>query len=207
MADVFFRVADGVLVESLGESVVVYVPGSQHALHLEGDVADALRCVSGHGVLSREHCDAAGALVEMGVVVPSHVQEQAGIGRRPLLLGASAAAASAIAALSLPSVAAASSEVVLQGDWRISGGPIFFRLSRTTYSFLPQVAFDMDLEEFNYSRLTIGGQSVPVYPPMDPTLPEVEWADAATNFPGLTGAITGTFTVDNQDYTAIFTPA
>jgi hypothetical protein len=213
VSEVYFVLAEGVLVESVGESVVVCVPGQYQAIRVDGDTAEAVKAISRQGVVTGDPHGSLAALVDAGVLRVSGTPRTGIVGRRSLLVGGSAGVASAIAALSLPAAAAALSPVVeepdaddaLIGDWRVEGGPLFFRLSRTTYPFLPAVEFDDELEAYNYSRLAFTGQTVPVYPPFG--LPQVEWATDPSSFPGLTGEIMGTFTVDNQLYTVIFRPA
>jgi len=153
------------------------------------------------------------ALIEAGVLRVSDALVPGGVGRRSLLIGGSAGAAIALAGLSLPAAAASSSPVdepaddTLIGEWVIEGGPLYFRLSRATYPFLPAVEF-VELTDsgtvYNYSRLTIGGQSVPIYSFVSQGL--VEWSTDPLDFPGLSGDITGTFSVDNKSYTVTFQP-
>jgi len=96
-------IAQGVLIEKIGEELVVVIPGSHEALRVTGQEALALSEIkSGHVV--NADSPAVLKLAELGVIdVP-------GLSRRGLIKAGAIGAGAGIAVLAMPSVAAASSE-------------------------------------------------------------------------------------------------
>jgi hypothetical protein len=99
----------GVVVEEVGDDLMVMVPGSTEVLSVSGDAADAVRRVqSGSAVVN----DAVVSdLVRMGVIQTS------GLNRRELIKAGAIGAGAGIAVLAMPGVAMASSEDFLAGKW------------------------------------------------------------------------------------------
>jgi len=97
------RIAHGVLIERVGEELVVVVPGSNEAIRVTGETAVTLTHIqSGAQVDTRSI--AMRELLELGVI------EVPGFSRRGLIAAGAVGAGAGIAVLAMPGVAAASSD-------------------------------------------------------------------------------------------------
>ena len=96
------QLVSGVVVEQVGDDVLVVVPGTTEALRLSGEAAKTVLTIqAGESVSSSD--PVVGELVARGVV------EGPGLSRRGLIKAGAIGAGAGIAVLALPSVAAASS--------------------------------------------------------------------------------------------------
>ena len=96
------QLVSGVVVEQVGDDVLVVVPGTTEALCLSGEAAETVLTIqAGQSVSSTD--PVVGELVARGVV------EVPGLSRRGLIRAGAVGAGAGIAVLALPSVAAASS--------------------------------------------------------------------------------------------------
>jgi hypothetical protein len=111
--------APGVVVEEVGNGVLVMVPGSQDVLSLTGPSADVVRSVQS-GVSVAED-SAVAELAGLGVV------EVSGVSRRGLIKAGAIGAGAGIAVLAMPGVAAAASAEL---GTRLVGGEYFFTTSQ-----------------------------------------------------------------------------
>jgi hypothetical protein len=115
-------VCDGLVVEQVGDELLVVVPGQSDVVRLTGEVAEVFQAIrSGHSVTG--HGQIVTTLADLGlVVVPS------GLSRRSLVKAGAVGAGVGIAVLAMPTVAAASSAsvVTLTGgtwSWGLFGDP------------------------------------------------------------------------------------
>jgi hypothetical protein len=115
-------VCDGLVVEQIGDELLVVVPGQSDVVRLTGEVAEVFQAIrSGHSVSG--HGQIVTTLADLGlVVVPS------GLSRRSLVKAGAVGAGVGIAVLAMPTVAAASSAsvVTLTGgtwNWGLFGDP------------------------------------------------------------------------------------
>ena len=98
------RLVSGVVVEVVGDDVLVVVPGTTDALSLSGEAAKTVLTIqAGQSVSSSD--PVVGELVARGVI------EVPGLSRRGLIRAGAVGAGAGIAVFALPSVAAASSPV------------------------------------------------------------------------------------------------
>ena len=141
-------------------------------------------------------------LVDAGIVRSSDAKRNGGVDRRRFLVTTGSLGLGGVAALALPAAAAASSPIELFGRWFTDPSVTFFELSRITYPFLPARAFLGD-STYNYSSLSLSTQDVVVYPFGDDV---ILWGDTSTKFPGLSGTVRGTFTVNSITYIGVFSP-
>jgi hypothetical protein len=98
-------IAPGVIVEMVGNDVVVMVPESAEVIRLSGDAAHTIRAIHA-GDVSVLPSHIVDELLEGGILI-----SQAGMSRRGVLTAGALGAGAGIAALTMPSVAAASSPV------------------------------------------------------------------------------------------------
>ena len=96
-------IAPGVIVEKVGDDVVVMVPESTEVIRLSGDTAQLVRAI--HDGLPVVPSEAVYELIDRGILV-SHT----GMSRRGLITAGAIGAGAGVAALAMPSVAAASSD-------------------------------------------------------------------------------------------------
>ena len=99
-------IAPGVTVENVGDDVVVMVPESTEVIRLSGDAAQLVRAIHA-GDVSVLPSHTVTELLERGILI-----SQAGMSRRGVLTAGAIGAGAGIAALTMPSVAAASSAPV-----------------------------------------------------------------------------------------------
>jgi hypothetical protein len=96
-------IAPGVIVENIGDDVVVMVPGSTEVIKLSGEVAHTIRSIQA-GETSVLPSETVSELVDRGIVV-----SQAGMSRRGLIKAGAIGAGAGIAVMAMPGAAAASS--------------------------------------------------------------------------------------------------
>ncbi len=115
-------IAPGVIVEMVGDDLVVMVPESTEVIRLSGDAAQLVRAI--HDGLPVLPSEAVTELIDRGILV-SHT----GMSRRGLITAGAIGAGAGVAALAMPSVASASSNppqatwsvfTLLSGDTSIS---------------------------------------------------------------------------------------
>lgn len=127
--------APGVLIEELGSETLIVVPGSPDALVLSGDAAHTLRQIcAGRPVESAN--PSVSHLIQLGIV-----QAPSGISRRGVLHAGLVGVGAGIVALTMPTVAAASSHV----EEPTSGG---FAVKYVNYSggSVTVTQFDLGME-------------------------------------------------------------
>jgi hypothetical protein len=95
--------APGVVVEHVGDDVVVLVPGSTEVMKLSGGVAHTIRSIQA-GATSVLPSETVSELVDRGIIV-----SRAGMSRRGLIKAGAIGASAGIAVMAMPGVAAASS--------------------------------------------------------------------------------------------------
>ncbi len=105
------RIAQGVLIEKVGEELVVVIPGRNEALRITGQEALALSEIKSGNTLPVDN-QAVMKLAELGVIdVP-------GLSRRGLIKAGAFGAGAGIAVLAMPGVAVASSDPLDSSDDR-----------------------------------------------------------------------------------------
>jgi len=103
------RIAQGVLIEKVGEELVVVIRGSNEAIRVTGETAVTLTHIqSGAQVDTRS--TAIRELLELGII------EVPGFSRRGLIAAGAVGAGAGIAVLAMPGVAAASSDPLDNSD-------------------------------------------------------------------------------------------
>ena len=108
-----------VLVEDVGDDCLVYVPGTESVVTLSGDTANALRQIQS-GLAVDPTSPSVSELIRLGIV-----QASSPMSRRNVIRAGLIGAGAGVAALSLPSVAAASSDSAggsTSSDTSTSGG-------------------------------------------------------------------------------------
>jgi len=106
-------IAPGVIVENVGDDVVVMLPESTEVIRLSGDAAQLVRAIhNGQLVVPSETVT---ELINRGILV-----SQTGMSRRGLITAGAIGAGAGVAALAMPGVAAAASEPVS------SAAPVLF---------------------------------------------------------------------------------
>ena len=121
----------GVIIEDLGSESAVYIPGVSEVLTLSGDAAAVIRRIrDGESVVGAEAV--VSDLVVRGVIEPAQ-----GMSRRGVVRAGVIGAGAGIAALAMPSVAAASSNVG-QGGGGVSFGVFAFSSTLGGFFFSPQ---------------------------------------------------------------------
>lgn len=116
------RLATGVVVENMGTTVLVMIPGQHDVLTLTGPVADVVSAVVAGNPISEDLQPHTEHLIAAGVLTSP-------LSRRNLLRAGAIGAGAGIAVLSMPSVAAASSPGGGNGD---DDGPSFGIQSSST---------------------------------------------------------------------------
>lgn len=97
-----YTLSRGAVVETMGDTVLVMIPGQSDVVSLTGLSADVVTAVSSGHPVSEEHKAAIEELVRLGIIKST-------VSRRNLFRAGVVGAGAGIAVLSLPSVAAASS--------------------------------------------------------------------------------------------------
>ena len=140
MKNTMLVLAPGVIVENLGSDSAVFVPGVAEVLTLSGDAATVIRRIrNGESVVGAQAV--VSDLVARGVIQPAH-----GMSRRGVVRAGVIGAGAGIAALAMPSVAAASST----GDGGSSGGGVV-----ATFVFVSKEVVSGTPDEF---RVTVKAQ-------------------------------------------------
>jgi len=106
-------IAPGVIVETIGDDVVVMVPESTEVIRLSGDAAQLVRAI--HDGPAVAPTQTVTELINRGILV-----SPTGMSRRGLITAGAIGAGAGITALAMPGVAAASSSSDEPGDGRIA---------------------------------------------------------------------------------------
>jgi hypothetical protein len=147
-------IASGVIIERVGDDLVVFVPGSAETVKLTEPAADAVVAIQAG---QRVDTDTAivSDLVDLGII------EASGISRRGLITAGALGAGTAIAVLSLPTAAAASSGLNLNGRWTtdvLADNPVIrFNINDSTPGGWPTVVPSTD--GTTIGPLTVNGES------------------------------------------------
>jgi hypothetical protein len=203
-----FELVEGVVLEQVGDDLLVVVPGSLETVRLTGDVANTLRAIhSGVAV------DCVGSdindLIKLGVVA-----DRSTVSRRGLIRAGAVGVGAGIAVLAMPSAAAASSGcVALNGLW-FPATPFTFLLAEVNLFGIPSPIFPTrPLPAGEPSALTVdsyGVVPVSVFSD-DGEVGFVMWnfeaaeAPPPPETPNLTTVLEGSFTWGGQCYTVRFT--
>lgn len=157
------KIADGVLVETIGQEVMVMVPGVTEFISLTGDAASLVREVQAGLVASASH-PALAELIDLGILsIPS------GMSRRGLITAGAIGASAGIAVMAMPNVAVAASvqRIAIKGTYKSGTGRFgaywYFEISSESGlgdEFFPQPAPSSNASDI--SPLSIKGVSVPV---------------------------------------------
>jgi hypothetical protein len=193
---------DGVVLEEVGAELLVYLPGKSAVFRLLGEDARFVSALRRGDPLIDYDASNLSSLLDSGIIVSSRETSGNGADRRRFLITAGSLGLGGLATLALPVAAVASSPIELFGRWFADLSVTYFELSRITYPFLPARAFLGD-STYNYSSLALSGQDVVVYPFGDEV---ILWGDSSTKFPGLSGTVRGTFTVNSITYIGVFSP-
>lgn len=212
MGQQMFSLSPRVVTECVGADVVVMLPDSTDVLRLSGEAAGAIRSIeAGEAPVVPEKVLA--DLIDRGVLVTKST-----VSRRGLFKAGSIGAGAGIAVLAMPSVAAASSGIPVDGVWFVFGAT-----PATAYFYV--VGFDFpDVGDSDTtppgtttpSQLLMLGERFPVLSWRSSQATEVDgdniiwtateddtdraWLVIADSAPTLTG----TFTWDGQPYVATF---
>jgi hypothetical protein len=206
-----FELVEGVVLEQVGDDLLVAVPGSLETLRLTGDVANTLRALhSGVAV------DCVGSdindLIKLGVVA-----DRSTVSRRGLIRAGAVGVGAGIAVLAMPSAAAASSRCDrLNGSWA-PGTPFSFFLAEGNQFGIPSPNFpSRPLPDGNPSPLSVDSYGVvPVSAFLDDgVVGAVQWQFGLEDdappppvdimAPDLTIVLEGSFTWGGQCYTVRF---
>lgn len=186
-------VTPGVIVERVGDDLMVIVPGQTDVVSLSGHPVELLLDVkAGRKVDSTD--PALGDLLDLGIV------SAPGLSRRGLIKAGAIGAGAGIAVLAMPSVAAAASggsSGGLTGTYTSAGIPDTYRYVLTSPS--PTTA---ELNA-NPPELSVTGNTVFWSPSFE------RWQVLNVESPGtpLTGNVQGSFTLNGVLYTVTFSPA
>ena len=130
---------EGVIVESLGEELIVLVPGSMEIVRLDGDPANLLRRIMNGEPPSSSDSDSMSLLGQFGLLKSSAVS------RRSVLRAGAVATGAGIALLSFPSAAAASSTGPNSSDNSLPAG----EPGSTTPAVTPEDALVLYVDAMN----------------------------------------------------------
>jgi hypothetical protein len=157
------QIADGVVIETIGEAVMVMVPGATDFISLTGDAARLVREVRA-GLVASPSRPALAELIGLGILaIPP------GMSRRGLIAVGAIGASAGIAVMAMPHVAAAASvqRIAIKGTYKsgrgLYGAYWFFDISTNSGlgdESIPQPAPSNN--ESDISPLLIKGVSVPV---------------------------------------------
>jgi hypothetical protein len=147
-------IAPGVVIEHVGSDVVLLVPGSTEVIKLSGDAAHIIRAIQA-GDVSVLPSESVSELVNLGIFV-----SQAGMSRRGLIKAGAIGAGAGIAAMAMPSVAAASSiePIPLVGYFYPNFANFTFAIGGITESPFPDSTPSDDFDDV--SDLSILGTTV-----------------------------------------------
>jgi len=187
-----FSIAPGVIIENVGDEVVVFTSESAEAIKLSGPVAQTVVAIQA-GKAVDASATGVSDLVELGII------RSAGMSRRGLITAGAVGAGAGIAMLSMPAAAAASSPTGLQvtsAEYELSG--MFGWLFTAQISGLTVVPAQAILT-FTYEGTPYTGNR------NSRPLGTLQWSlDPLLNF---TGDILGSMDVDGEQLTATFVPA
>jgi hypothetical protein len=195
-------IASGVVMEQVGDDLLVFTPKYREAVKLSGSIADTLLAIQAGNPVD-ESSASVSDLTELGII------EAGGLSRRGLITAGAVGAGAGIAMLSMPAAVAASSPAPSQGS---SGSGV--QVSSATYEqqsgpgwvFTVQVSgltgfpVTSDLTvTFNGTEYLVGLLGGP--------LGQIDWGRSVASSPAFNGDIPGSFTLDNEPFTAAFVPA
>ena len=197
-------IAPGVMIESIAEDLLVMVPGREQVLRLSGEAAELVRTVQAGGQVDLSS-DSAVELVELGVV-----GGVTALSRRGLLRAGAVGTGIGMAALAMPSVAAAvSSDGVLVGSYNLNDsfvGLTVFKSQNPTFPFnvgdtLPQLT---DVKVVGGSATEFDGtvSSISVFP-FGAVWHASNTGNFATVFDG-TNVVEGQFVFNSETFTVRF---
>ena len=131
MSDNRIHLVPGVLVENVGDNVMVSLPDHSEVLSLTGDMAEIVVALRDGEEVSPNNGDALTELERRGVIT---LADSKGVSRRQILTAGAAGVTGGVLALSLPMAAAASSFVcpVVPGEvtgFNSAGTPPFWQIT------------------------------------------------------------------------------
>jgi len=151
-------IAPGVIVENIGDDVVVMVPGSTEVIRLSGDGAQLVRALrDGHPVVPTQTVT---ELVNRGILV-----SPTGMSRRGLIKAGAIGAGAGITVMAMPNAAVASSIqfIDLIGGWYENLGFYNFELANAFWT--PPIDFPDPMPSTDISdvsKLSIAGTTVDI---------------------------------------------
>lgn len=147
-----YSLTAGVIVERVGDDLMVVLPGNSDVVSLSGRPAEMLLDVkTGRKVDSSD--PALRDLVDLGIV------SAPGLSRRGLIKAGAIGAGAGIAVLSMPGVAAASSQTSAAGIYQNTGADVQFRVPLSELGALGTVG--LPGRELTIASLEIIGQGSP----------------------------------------------
>lgn len=204
-----YELAPGVLLEDLGSEYVAYVPDASDVVTLSGEAAAALRQIRS-GIPGKYSGETVSHLVSLGIIhAPS------GISRRGVVRAGLIGVGAGIAALSLPSVAAASSAAEGPGPYNINN--VFSSSTGDTLNNFSLVITPAVPDGTTGTATLAGGQIIPVtfreatgIPGSDKYFRSADNisglnVEQATEFRSLTHTLR--FSLDGAPYAVPFTPS
>jgi hypothetical protein len=190
-------IAPGVIIEHVGDEVVVFTSESSETIKLSGPVAQTVVAIQAGKAIDAS-ATGVSDLMELGII------RSAGMSRRGLITAGAVGAGAGIAMLSMPAAAAAGSAnkfAVESALWDAGGGsPIFFQVF---FNPVPP-AGTPDPSPITVTRDGAGSFSAQFVEFSDRgpfALWEVPSSDVS---PALSGPVQGTFTLDEEPYTVTF---
>jgi hypothetical protein len=194
-------IAPGVIIERIGDDVLVIVPRSTDVMRLSDDAARTIRAIqAGHApVLPTATVT---ELVERGVLV-----SEAGMSRRGLIKAGAIGAGAGIAVLAMPSVAAASSGpsgVPLVAIWAGPDGTTGKYNIEITNSGANATTFPPNLGGTTEIEIQVSGQSSSFSSNL---ISETYiFFVGVSASPAFSGILTGSMTIDEVLYTVTINP-
>ena len=126
MSDNRIHLVPGVLVENVGDNVMVSLPDQPEVLSLTGDMAEIVVAIRDGEEVSPNNGDALTELERRGVIT---LADSKGVSRRQILNAGAAGVTGGVLALSMPAAAAASSFVCPA----VTGGPTAIEIANSNY--------------------------------------------------------------------------
>lgn len=173
-----FRLVQGVLVERVGDDVVVLIPGRDEFLRFSGDHANTLKAIL-RGNTGGVDAEVVDQLVRFGVVIAP------GVSRRGLIRAGAIGAGAGVAIMAIPSVAAASSIRTPSIQWTELRG-WFFDYGNGSWGFevgegyVPDTGFISPLPSTDSAHLS--SLSLPLGPNQSLELPVDNFVTSGNRF-------------------------